>query len=145
MDRFQYLLLMAACLVITLPLEILGARVYRRPKRLLRTLLPVLVVFLAWDIIAIARGHWTFHPDYTTGWSLPGNLPVEELVFFVVIPICALLTYESVDRMLTALRQRCTPEAPAAPAVPSDPGTPTDAGTPTDDEDRLGSAGNRRR
>ncbi|RCW46168.1 lycopene cyclase domain-containing protein [Halopolyspora algeriensis] len=105
MDRFQYLLLMAGCLAITLPLEILGARVYRRPGRLVRTLLPVLGVFLVWDVVAIARGHWTFHPDYVTGWSLPGGLPIEELAFFVVIPICGLLTYESVDRMLTALRR----------------------------------------
>jgi hypothetical protein len=31
LDQYQYLLLMAACLVITLPLEfVLGARVYRR-------------------------------------------------------------------------------------------------------------------
>ena len=35
-DRYQYLLLMAGCLLITLPLEfVLRARVYRRPRRLL--------------------------------------------------------------------------------------------------------------
>ena len=34
-DRYQYLLLMAGCLLITLPLEfVLRARVYRRPRRL---------------------------------------------------------------------------------------------------------------
>ena len=41
MDRYQYLLLMAACLAITLPLEfVLGARVYRRPALLVAALVP---------------------------------------------------------------------------------------------------------
>ena len=31
MDHYQYLILMAACLVATAPLELLGARVYRQP------------------------------------------------------------------------------------------------------------------
>lgn len=96
-DRYQYLLLMAGCLLITLPLEfVIGARVYRRPRRLLAAVLPVVVVFMVWDAVAIHRGHWTFSPQYTTGWVLPGGIPVEELTFFVVVPICGLLTYEAV-------------------------------------------------
>lgn len=101
MDEFQYLLLMGGCLLITLPLEfVLGARVWRSPRRLFRALwLPVLI-FVTWDIFAIARDHWDYNPAYVTGWELPGNLPIEELVFFVVIPICSLLTYEVVGRVL---------------------------------------------
>ena len=102
MDRFQYLILMGICLAITLPLElVLGARVWRQPRRLAAALLPPVVIFVIWDLIAIAREHWTYNPDYVTGWELPGNLPVEELVFFVTIPVCGLLTYEAVRRVLT--------------------------------------------
>ncbi|MGH9190598.1 MAG: lycopene cyclase domain-containing protein [Acidimicrobiales bacterium] len=101
MDRYQYLSLMGLCLVVTLPLELLlGARVWRRPRRLLAALAVPIAIFTAWDIAAIARGHWTYNPAYVTGWKLPGNLPVEELAFFVVIPICSLLTYEAVRRVL---------------------------------------------
>ena len=100
-DRFQYLLLMGACLAITLPLEfVLGARVWRQPRRLAVALAPAVVLFVIWDIFAIARGHWDYNPAYVTGWRLPGDLPIEELVFFVVIPICSLLTYEAVGRVL---------------------------------------------
>ena len=101
MDRFQYLLVMGACLLGTLPLEwVFRARVYRRPRRLIRALwLPVLT-FCAWDAIAIARGHWTFSDRYTTGWRLPFDIPIEELTFFVVIPICALLTLEACRHVL---------------------------------------------
>ncbi len=106
-DRFQYLLLMAGCLLITLPLEfVLGARVWRQPRRLLTALAPTVVIFVAWDIFAISREHWDYNPRYVTGWRLPGNLPIEELVFFVVIPIASLLTYEAVGRVLAMWRRR---------------------------------------
>lgn len=100
MDRYQYLLVMAACVVVTLPLEVvLGARVWRRPRRLLVALIGPVVFFSAWDVAAIAHHHWRYSRRYTTGWDLPGHLPVEEVVFFVVIPICALLTFEVLGRL----------------------------------------------
>ncbi|MDQ4085827.1 MAG: lycopene cyclase domain-containing protein [Actinomycetota bacterium] len=106
MDHYQYLLLMAGCLVVTLPLEVvLGARVYRRPARLARALLPVVALFCVWDVVGIARGHWSYSAVYTTGWYLPMSMPVEELVFFLTVPLCGLLTYEAVGRVLTSVRR----------------------------------------
>lgn len=107
LDRYHYLLLMAGCLLITLPLEVLlRARVYRRPRRLWRAMWPMLLVFLAWDYLGFKRGHWSYAEQWTTGWLLPGGMPVEELVFFLVIPICGLLTYEAVGTVLQAWRGR---------------------------------------
>ena len=77
---------MGACLLITLPLEfVLGARVYRRPRRLLATLAVPILVFFVWDAIAIARDTWNFSSTYVTGWRVPLRVPVEEVVFFVVV------------------------------------------------------------
>ena len=90
---------MAACAAVTVPLELIGAGVYRRPRRLARALLPV-AVFLVWDAVAIARGDWSFSPEYVTGLELPFAVPVEELAFFVVVPLCTLLTFEAVRRLL---------------------------------------------
>ncbi|MEV0675076.1 lycopene cyclase domain-containing protein [Actinosynnema sp. NPDC050436] len=101
MDRWQYAALMALCLVVTVPLEPLGAGVYRHGAgALARTLFPVVLVFGAWDLVAIARGHWTFGSEFITGVFLPGGVPVEELLFFLVIPLCALSTYEAVTGVL---------------------------------------------
>ncbi len=101
LDRYQYLLLMVGCLVITLPLEVVfGARVWRQPQRLLTAMALPVAIFVVWDVIAIARHHWTYNPRYVTGWNLPFDLPVEELAFFLVIPICSLLTLEAVRRVL---------------------------------------------
>lgn len=99
-DRYQYLGLVAACAGITAPLEaLLGARVWRQPRRLAGALVPTVVLFGTWDLVAIARRHWEFNPRTTTGWELPGHLPVEELAFFVVIPTCGILTFEAVRRL----------------------------------------------
>jgi len=97
--RFTYLAVLAGCLLGTLPLEVvLRARVYARWRRWLFALAPGFVVFLGWDLYAISRGHWSFDPRQTVGVVLPGELPVEELLFFVVIPTCALLAFEAVRR-----------------------------------------------
>ena len=97
MRHLAYVGVLALCLLGTLPLELwLGVRVYRRPRRLLLTLLPVLVVFVVWDLYAVHAGHWTFDPAQTLGWVLPGGLPIEEVLFFLVVPVCSLLAFEAV-------------------------------------------------
>jgi lycopene cyclase domain-containing protein len=100
-DRYQYLIVMALCLLLTLPLELaLGARVWRRPRRLVAAIAPALVLFTVWDLWASAHGTWRFDRRYTVGLRLPGGMVIEEIVFFTVIPICALLTLEAVRNIL---------------------------------------------
>lgn len=106
-DPWQYLALMGLCLLITLPLEVLlRARVYRRPRRLLAALVPVVVIFSLWDVLGIVRDHWWYSTRFTTGAIFPWTpMPVEELIFFMVIPICGLLTYEAVGTVLSVIRR----------------------------------------
>jgi lycopene beta-cyclase len=112
LGRATYLALMAACLLVTLPLElVLKAGVYRRPRRWLAALLPVFLAFSLWDWVAIHRGHWTYSPRYTTGITYL-TLPLEELVFFLVVPTCALLTYQAVTRLLPPRPRPGRPEQP---------------------------------
>jgi lycopene beta-cyclase len=107
LEHFQYLLLMACCLLITLPLEfVLSARVYRRVAGLAFAIIPVVIIFSIWDIVGILRDHWSYSPRFTTGWTLIFGMPIEELVFFIVVPICGLLTYEAVGYVLRVLRRR---------------------------------------
>ena len=85
----------------TLPLEfVVGARVWRRPRRLAIALAPAFAVFVAWDLWASSTGTWGFDERYTIGVTLPGGMAVEELVFFLVVPICGLLTLEAVRIIL---------------------------------------------
>jgi lycopene cyclase domain-containing protein len=100
MEHLTYLALLTGCLVVTAPLELfLGVRVYARWRRLLLALLPEFVVFVAWVLYAIAQGHWDYDPAQTLGVRLPGGIPVEEVVFLLVVPVCAVLAFEAVRRV----------------------------------------------
>lgn len=109
--RWHYLGILLACLLCTLPLELLlGARVYRRPVRLALTLLAASGPFLLADWFAVGAGFWTFSPDHVLGIEVLGRLPVEEVLFFVVVPVCGLLTHEAIvagrwRRLLPARRR----------------------------------------
>ena len=109
MGRWEYLVVLGACVLVTLPLELAGARVYRRPRRLARAVLPVAAAFLVWDALAIAAGIWDFDPAFVTGLSTPFGIPVEEVLFFVVVPVCGVLTYEAVELTGTLLRRLVRP------------------------------------
>ena len=67
--------------------------------------LPVAVVFLVWDAVAIAAHVWTYNPRFVTGIELPAAIPLEELLFFLVIPLCGLLTYSAVDAIFARLQR----------------------------------------
>jgi lycopene cyclase domain-containing protein len=95
--QLTYLALLAGCLVVTAPLElVLRVRVYARWRRLLLAVLPEFVVFVVWVLYAIADGHWQYSDTQTLGLRLPGGIPVEELLFFLVVPVCAVLALEAV-------------------------------------------------
>jgi lycopene cyclase domain-containing protein len=97
MGQLTYLSLLVGCLVVTAPLELLlGVRVYARWRRLLVALVPEFVVFVVWVLYAIAAGHWDYSTTRTLGVRLPGGIPVEEVLFFLVVPVCAVLALEAV-------------------------------------------------
>ena len=105
MDRWQYLFVLAACVAITAPLEMFGSGVYRQPLRTLCAVLPVALVFVIWDAVAIAAHVWTYNPRFITGVTLPFGIPLEELLFFLVVPLCGLLTYSAVENILARSRR----------------------------------------
>lgn len=106
MDRWQYLIVLGGCLLTTAPLELFGSGVYRQPRRAAAAVLPVAAVFLIWDAVAVGAHVWWYAPRFILGVIAPGGLPLEELLFFLVIPLCGLLTYSAVDSLLRPLRRR---------------------------------------
>jgi lycopene beta-cyclase len=98
-SHLLYISLLVGCLVVTLPLELaIGARVYRRPRALATAVLPVAAAFVAWDALAARAGWWSFEARWVLDLPRPLGLPPEEWAFFLVVPICAVLTLEAVRR-----------------------------------------------
>jgi hypothetical protein len=74
-------------------------------------------VFVAWVLYAITQDHWRYSAALTLGVRLPGGIPVEEVLFFLVVPVCAVLALEAVRTV-----------------------TGWDAGYPASPDDSLGSS-----
>ena len=97
MGQLTYVALLAGCLVVTAPLElVLRVRVYARWRRLLLALVPEFVVFVAWVLYAISQGHWSYDARQILDVRLPGGIPIEEVLFLLVVPVCAVLALEAV-------------------------------------------------
>jgi lycopene cyclase domain-containing protein len=72
--------------------------VLRRIKRALLSLFPVSIVFLIWDYYAVSQGHWKFDPSQVLGIYGPKGVPLEEFLFFIVVPLATLMTIEAVRK-----------------------------------------------
>ncbi len=75
---------------------VLKTGVLRRIKRAALSILPISILFLIWDAYAIARGHWFFDRSQILGIVGPFHIPLEEYLFFIVVPLAAILTIEGV-------------------------------------------------
>jgi lycopene cyclase domain-containing protein len=104
LQQWSYVAMLAFCLVGTLPLvPAFRLRVLRQPRRVVLTIVAAGTPFLVWDLFATDAGHWWFDESQTLPWRVAG-LPVEEILFFVVIPLVTILTYEAVKVVRTKVR-----------------------------------------
>lgn len=95
--RWSYVAILCFVMVGCLWLEVaLRTRVLRRWRRLLGSMVAPVVLFTAWDAYAISAGHWHFDLDRILGYKVVAGVPIDEVLFFVCIPLAAILTLEAV-------------------------------------------------
>ena len=70
--------------------------VLRRLKRVVLSIIPTAIIFLVWDYYAVVSGHWWFDKEQVVGIFGPKGIPLEEFLFFIVVPLASLLTIEAV-------------------------------------------------
>ncbi len=68
---------------------------YKKWKPLFLASIAPAIFYCVWDAIFVKMGIWAFNPSYITGLFLY-NLPIEEVLFFFVIPYCCLFVYECI-------------------------------------------------
>jgi lycopene cyclase domain-containing protein len=96
LHQWSYVAMLVFCLAGTLPLvPAFRLEVLRQPRRLLLTIFAAGSPFLLWDVYAARAGHWRFDAAQTLPWRV-ARLPLEELAFFVVIPLATVLSFEAV-------------------------------------------------
>lgn len=73
---------------------------YKNWNALLPAILITAVCYALWDSWFTHLGVWGFNSRYTTGIYL-GNLPMEELLFFVCIPYSCVFTFECLSGIIS--------------------------------------------
>ncbi len=98
--KSEYILVLAVTLFFPLVLSCdKNLPIRRYPGALFKAILTVAVPFWIWDVWVTERGHWSFNPDYVMGFSMLG-MPVEEWLFFLVVPFVSIFTWESAKYFL---------------------------------------------
>ena len=71
--------------------------------RFFKALFPAVAIvglgYIIWDAIVTLRGDWSFNYDYLSGISIIG-LPIEEILFFIVVPYSCIFIYENLEYFL---------------------------------------------
>ena len=93
-QKYTYALLLAGSVLAPFALSF-DRRVafYRRWKSLFPATLITAAIFIIWDIYFTKHNVWWFNRDFVSGIFIAG-LPVEEWLFFIIIPYCCIFIYE---------------------------------------------------
>jgi lycopene cyclase domain-containing protein len=68
---------------------------YTKWKYLFPAMLLPALIYISWDIFFTAKNVWSFNNNYITGIKLI-NLPIEEVLFFFVVPYSCVFIYECI-------------------------------------------------
>lgn len=69
---------------------------YKSWPQILKGLIIGGIIFLVWDHYFTINGIWSFNEHYITGLKL-GSLPIEEVLFFLLIPYSCLFIWHCVE------------------------------------------------
>ena len=59
----------------------------------------ILVIYLIWDFWAVSKGSWFFDSKQILGIMLLGKLPIEEVLFFIIVPLMTVLTFLALTKL----------------------------------------------
>lgn len=99
MYSYLYINLAMVMFPLAIAFEKKRIRYYSKMKSVAISIFSVGLLFIAWDVLATSRGHWSFNSAYLLGMRFLG-LPLEEILFFVTTPFSCLFTYEALAYFL---------------------------------------------
>ena len=104
--HYTYFLILAAAVAGPIALSFdKKVAFYKKWKYLLLPVFIPALLYIAWDIYFASEGVWSFNNDYVTGAKLVG-LPVEEILFFFIVPYCCIFIYECIRCYFPQLKNK---------------------------------------
>ena len=92
--NFTYLILLVGSICIPLLLSFdKKVQYYKSLKYILPAILTTAILFWVWDIWFVEALIWSFNMEYTIGLTFWG-MPIEEWLFFMIVPYCCMFIYE---------------------------------------------------
>jgi lycopene cyclase domain-containing protein len=105
-QHFTYFFILAAALAGPLALSFdKKVAFYKKWKYLFPAMILPALFYIIWDIYFAAIGVWSFNENYITGIKF-FNLPIEEALFFFIVPYCCVFIYECIRAYFPHLQNR---------------------------------------
>ena len=94
LKNFTYLTLLTCSIVVPLILSFdKKVQYYKNLKYIFPAIFTTAIVFWVWDIRFVEAQIWSFNMEYTLGLKFWG-MPIEEWLFFIIVPYCCVFIYE---------------------------------------------------
>jgi lycopene cyclase domain-containing protein len=104
LNNFTYFLILTASLAFPLILSFdKKVAFYKKWKFLFPAMILPALFYVAWDVWFTKMGVWSFNEKYIIGVHI-FNLPIEEVLFFFVVPYCCVFIYECIRSYFPAVK-----------------------------------------
>jgi lycopene cyclase domain-containing protein len=94
LKNYTYLIILIASIAAPMALSFdKKVQYYKNFKYIFPSILLTAIFFWIWDIRFTSNQVWSFNPQYVIGKNIFG-MPIEEWLFFIIIPYCCMFIYE---------------------------------------------------
>jgi lycopene beta-cyclase len=94
----EYLLIITLLFFVSLAISCFIPPLFSSRLRALIYFASIFCVGFLFDWFSLWRGHWVYDEKFMVGWSL-GGVPVEDYLFFLVIPYLCVVLYRWVSHV----------------------------------------------
>ena len=102
--HYAYFILLLSTLIVPLTLSFdRKVRFITRWRSFIPAILIPAVIYIIWDFWFTDIGIWSFNPDFISGYYWIG-LPLEEILFFFIVPYSCLFIYQCLSSWYPNLR-----------------------------------------